>query len=65
MSLDPRTPVLVGVGAITEQIDDPREASEPLDLMAAALERALGDGEEPTLLEDLRRDLGLADAGQR
>lgn len=50
MSLDPRTPVLVGVGAIHERVDDPRQASEPLDLMAAALERAALDAGHPGLL---------------
>ena len=50
MSLDPRTPVIVGVGAVTERIDDPREASEPLDLMAAALERASEDAGSKALL---------------
>ncbi len=50
MSLDPRTPVVVGVGAVTEQIDDPREASEPLDLMAAALARAAEDAGSKALL---------------
>jgi acetyl-CoA C-acetyltransferase len=50
MSLDPRTPVLVGVGAVTEQVDDPREASEPLDLMAVALERAAEDAGNKALL---------------
>jgi antitoxin YefM len=31
--------------------------------LATALERALGDEGEPTSLEDLKRDLGLAGAG--
>jgi acetyl-CoA C-acetyltransferase len=50
MSLDPRTPVLVGAGAITERVDDPREASEPVDLMATALERAAEDAGSKALL---------------
>ena len=50
MSLDPRTPVLVGVGAITQHVDDPREASEPLDLMAVALELAAEDAGSKALL---------------
>lgn len=33
-----------------QQVDDPREAFEPLDLMAAALERAAQDAGEPALL---------------
>jgi acetyl-CoA C-acetyltransferase len=50
MSLDPKTPVIVGVGAITQHVEDPREALEPLDLMAAALERAAVDAGAPALL---------------
>jgi acetyl-CoA C-acetyltransferase len=50
MSLDPRTPVLVGVGAVTELVDDPREASEPLELMAVALGRAAEDAGNKALL---------------
>ena len=50
MSLDPKTPVIVGVGAITQRVDDPTEASEPLDLMATALERAARDAGEKRLL---------------
>ena len=50
MSLDPCTPVLVGVGAMTEQIEDPREASEPLALMAAALGRAAEDAGSKAIL---------------
>jgi acetyl-CoA C-acetyltransferase len=50
MSLDPCTPVLVGVGAMTEQSEDPREASEPLALMAAALGRAAEDAGSKAIL---------------
>ena len=50
MSLDPKTPVLVGVGAIMQKIEDPREASEPLELMGVALERAASDAGAPSLL---------------
>ena len=50
MSLGPQTPVIVGVGAITQQVEDPREALEPLDLMAIALERAATDAGAPDLL---------------
>jgi acetyl-CoA C-acetyltransferase len=53
MSLDPRTPVLVGVGAVTQQVDDPREASEPLELMAIALGRAALDAGRMELLGEL------------
>jgi acetyl-CoA C-acetyltransferase len=50
MSLDSRTPVIVGVGAITQHVEDPKAALEPLDLMAAALERAAVDAGAPALL---------------
>jgi acetyl-CoA C-acetyltransferase len=42
-SLPPRTPVLVGVGAVTQHEDDPSIALEPLALMREALERAGAD----------------------
>ena len=42
MSLDPRTPVIVGV-AQTLRRPDPTEATEPVDMMAQALERAADD----------------------
>lgn len=40
VALDPRTPVLVGVGAITQREEDPARAQEPLALMGEALARA-------------------------
>ncbi len=53
MSLDPRTPVIVGVGAVTQRVDDPMEASEPLELMATSLERAAEDAGELALLSEV------------
>lgn len=50
MPLDPRTPVLVGVGAVSQHADDPQTASEPLELMARALERAAEDAGSKALL---------------
>jgi acetyl-CoA C-acetyltransferase len=50
MNLDPRTPVLVGVGAVQQRLDDPREALEPVELMIAALERAAADAGSRELL---------------
>ena len=52
MSLDPRTPVLVGVGQVTVHPDpetDPSERPEPVELMARALRAAAedADGVEP------------------
>lgn len=43
MSLDPRTPVLVGVGVADRRCDDPEEALESLALMIEALEAAEAD----------------------
>ena len=40
MSLDPRTPVLVGAGVAHQHVDDPEAALEAIDLMAQACERA-------------------------
>ena len=45
-----RTPVLVGVGAITQREQDPLAAIEPLALMRAALARAGKDGGSRALL---------------
>ena len=51
MTLDPRTPVLVGAGAISQREEDPVRAREPLALMIAALERAAEDAGSRGLLE--------------
>jgi acetyl-CoA C-acetyltransferase len=50
LTLDPRTPVLVGVGAISQREEDPSRAVEPLGLMVAALERAADDAGSRALL---------------
>lgn len=50
MSVSPRTPVLVGVGAVVQRCDDPRDGLEPLELMIAALERAADDAGSRALL---------------
>ena len=50
MSHGPRTPVLVGAGAVSPRCDDPNEAKEPLALMALALERAAADAGSRALL---------------
>jgi acetyl-CoA C-acetyltransferase len=42
--------VLVGVGAISQRCEDPREAREPLELLVAALERAAEDAGSRALL---------------
>jgi acetyl-CoA C-acetyltransferase len=50
MSLDPRTPLLVGVGAVTQRESDPARAREALALMGVALERAAEDAGSRALL---------------
>jgi acetyl-CoA C-acetyltransferase len=50
MSHGPRTPVLVGAAAVSQRAEDPREAREPLELMAQALERAAEDAGSRALL---------------
>ena len=50
MVLDPRTPLLVGAGAVTQREADPARAREPLALMALALERAAEDAGSRALL---------------
>ncbi len=51
--MDPRTPVLVGCGQVKQRCDDPREALEPLALMAEAAERAADDAGSRALLGEL------------
>jgi len=50
MTIDSRTPVLVGVGAVQQKCDDPLEAAEPIELMARALECAAEDAGSRDLL---------------
>ena len=50
MTQDSRTPVLVGVGAVSQREADPAHAKEPLELMVAALERAAEDAGRRALL---------------
>ncbi len=45
-ALDPRTPVLVGIGAITERNGD----NDPIDLMVAAIEAAAADCGQPSVV---------------
>lgn len=51
MSLDADTPVLVGIAAVEQRRDDPRDAAEPWELMARALELAAEDAGSRRLLE--------------
>ena len=50
MSLDPRTPVLVGCAQITQRADDLDDALDPLDLMEAAARDAATDAGATDLL---------------
>src|SRR5262249_34402546 len=50
VTLDPHTPILVGVGAVTQRDADPMRAKEPLALMAEVLERAAEDAGSRALL---------------
>jgi len=50
MGMDPKTPVLVGAGAVQQRIDDATQALEPIDLMIRALTAAGADAGVPELL---------------
>ncbi|HEY3674096.1 MAG TPA: acetyl-CoA acetyltransferase [Acidimicrobiia bacterium] len=54
MTIDPRTPVLVGAGVAHQRSDDPAEAAEAVDLMTTAVERAGEDAGAPALLAQAR-----------
>ena len=41
--IDPRTPVLIGAGQQSQRLDDPTDAVEPIDLLAAAARAAEAD----------------------
>src|SRR3954469_4747120 len=43
MPIDPRTPVIVGVGQAIQRVADPSTAAEPVDLLADAARAALDD----------------------
>ena len=51
MTLSPETPIIVGVGQVSQRLDDPREAAEPLAMMIDALQRAERDSGATSLLE--------------
>ncbi len=50
-SVDPRTPVLVGIGPIEQRQDDPSMASDALALMVQAVRAAGQDSGRPELLQ--------------
>lgn len=49
--VDPRTPVIVGVGRADQHADDPDQLVEALELMVLATDAALADADAPTLAE--------------
>ena len=48
--MDPRTPVLVGTGAVQQRLEDATRAKEPVELMVEALQRAAHDAGSRELL---------------
>ena len=52
-ALDPRTPVLVGIGVVQRREKDWTQALEPLDLMIEAVRAAGEDCGAPALLADV------------
>ena len=50
--LDPRLPVIVGVGQVNQRVDHGEPPLEPVDLMAEALRRAAADAGAPRALAD-------------
>jgi len=50
MTIDARTPVLVGAAAVTQREEDPSRAREPVELMIAALDAAAADAGTRALL---------------
>ncbi len=55
MSIDPRTPVIVGVGQFKQQLDDVTQAVEQVELMANAVRLAAEDAATPSLLAAIDR----------
>ncbi len=51
MPVDPRTPILVGVGQLSQRPEDPLDGAEPLDMMLQAARLAGEDAKCPALLE--------------
>lgn len=52
MTIDPRTPVIVGVGQTSQRLDDPTAGLEPIDLLAVAARRAFDDIGTGSLIVD-------------
>ena len=47
VTLDPRTPVIIGVAQVTDRVDDPEVARTPVELMTDALRSAAIDAGAP------------------
>lgn len=56
-AVDESAPVLVGIGLVNDRTDEPTAASEPLALMAAALDAAATDAGAGALLPEVGRIL--------
>jgi len=54
-NLDPRTPVIVGVGVATQSVDEPGAGLEPIELMLAATRAAAADAGSDALLPAVQR----------
>ena len=50
VAVDPRTPVIVGSGQVTQRVPAIEDAREPIELMVEAAERAAEDAGAPELL---------------
>ncbi|MSO79464.1 MAG: hypothetical protein EXQ79_07630 [Acidimicrobiia bacterium] len=57
MALDPRHPVLVGVGFTSQDTDDPTQGADVIDLMARAAQAAGDDAGVPKILSAVERIL--------
>lgn len=51
MSMDDRTPIIVGVAQVEQREDDPAAAREPLELMVEAVQKAGADCGNPQILQ--------------
>jgi acetyl-CoA C-acetyltransferase len=54
-ALDPRTPVIAGVGVASQRLDEPGSGLEAVELMIAAARRAGEDTGAPGILRDIQR----------
>ena len=54
-ALDPRRPVIVGVGVASQHLDEPGSGLEALDLMLAAARTAGDDTGAPGILRAVQR----------